>query len=130
MSGPTLAIDATARAITLDGTPVTLGARAFDVLAHLHENRDRVVSKAELLEPVWGGLAVEEGNLTVQISALRKVLGAKAIATVPGVGYKLTVEAEPEKDPRVRRCPTSHRSSCCPSRTSPVRRRTTTSSMA
>jgi DNA-binding winged helix-turn-helix (wHTH) protein len=56
MSGPTLAIDATARAITLDGTPVTLGARAFDVLAHLDANRDRVVSKAELLETVWGGL--------------------------------------------------------------------------
>jgi TolB-like protein len=98
MSGPTLAIDATARAITLDGTPVTLGARAFDVLAHLDENRDRVVSKAELLETVWGGLAVEEGNLTVQISALRKALGAKAIATVPGVGYKLTFGLEPEKD--------------------------------
>jgi TolB-like protein len=98
MSGPTLAIDATARAITLDGTPVTLGARAFDVLAHLDANRDRVVSKAELLETVWGGLSVEEGNLTVQISALRKVLGAKAIATVPGVGYKLTFGLEPEKD--------------------------------
>jgi DNA-binding winged helix-turn-helix (wHTH) protein len=99
MSGPTLAIDATARAITLDGTPVTLGARAFDVLAHLDANRDRVVSKAELLETVWGGLAVEEGNLTVQISALRKVLGAKAIATVPGVGYKLTFGL-PRKGPR------------------------------
>ena len=41
------------------------------------------------METVWGGLTVEEGNLTVQISALRKALGPKAIATVPGVGYKL-----------------------------------------
>jgi DNA-binding winged helix-turn-helix (wHTH) protein len=59
------------------------------VLAHLDAHRDRVVSKAELLEEVWGGLAVEEGNLTVQISALRKALGPKAIATVPGVATSL-----------------------------------------
>lgn len=77
------------REVLVDGAPVALGARAFDVLAHLDAHRDRVVSKAELLETVWGGLAVEEGNLTVQISALRKALGPKAIATVPGVGYKL-----------------------------------------
>jgi TolB-like protein len=83
------------RDVLIDGTPVTLGARAFDVLAHLDANRDRVVFKAELLEQVWGGLTVEEGNLTVQISALRKVLGAKAIATVPGVGYKLAVGTAP-----------------------------------
>jgi TolB-like protein len=88
------------RELLIEGAAVPLGARAFDVLAHLHENRDRVVSKAELLEKVWGGLAVEEGNLTVQISALRKVLGAKAIATVPGVGYKLAVEAGPAPSPK------------------------------
>ena len=83
------ALRADTREVLVDGAPVALGARAFDVLAHLDAHRDRVVSKAELLETVWGGLAVEEGNLSVQISALRKVLGPKAIATVPGVGYKL-----------------------------------------
>jgi len=36
---------------------------------------------------VWPGLVVEENNLTVQISALRKAIGAKAIRTVPGRGY-------------------------------------------
>ncbi|MFN3144645.1 MAG: winged helix-turn-helix domain-containing protein [Paracoccaceae bacterium] len=81
------------------GEPVPLGARAFDVLAHLNAHADRVVTKQELLETVWGGLAVEEGNLTVQISALRKVLGAKAIATVPGVGYKLATGPEPAHRP-------------------------------
>jgi TolB-like protein len=81
------------RDVLIDGAPITLGARAFDVLAFLEAHSDRVVSKAELLEQVWGGLAVEEGNLSVQISALRKVLGAKAIATVPGVGYKLAKAA-------------------------------------
>ena len=87
------------REVLVDGAAVTLGARAFDVLAHLHAHRDRVVSKAELLETVWGGLTVEEGNLTVQISALRKALGPKAIATVPGVGYKLAGAASPTPAP-------------------------------
>lgn len=65
-----------------------LGARAYDVLLALVERRDRVVSKAELLELVWPGLVVEEGNLPVQISALRKVLGHAAIATIPTFGYR------------------------------------------
>ncbi|GAB5448778.1 tetratricopeptide repeat protein [Gymnodinialimonas sp.] len=77
------------RDILINGAPAPLGARAFDVLAYLDAHSDRVVSKRELLEQVWGGLAVEEGNLSVQISTLRKVLGSRAIATVPGVGYKL-----------------------------------------
>ncbi|MCU4654466.1 winged helix-turn-helix domain-containing protein [Roseibacterium sp. SDUM158016] len=90
---PDVQIQPDTREVLVDGAPVTMGARAFDVLAHLHANQDRVVSKAELLETVWGGLAVEEGNLTVQISTLRKALGPKAIATVPGVGYKLAIGA-------------------------------------
>ncbi|AXI46280.1 hypothetical protein C1J03_09730 [Sulfitobacter sp. SK012] len=62
------------------------------MLAFLDDHSDRVVSKHELIEHVWGGLAVEEGNLSVQISALRKLLGTDAIATVPGVGHKLIQE--------------------------------------
>ena len=87
----TLDIDASAREVRLNGRQVPLGARAFDVLLHLEAHSGRVVSKQELLETIWGGLAVEEGNLSVQISALRKALGAKAIATVPGVGYKFVL---------------------------------------
>jgi DNA-binding winged helix-turn-helix (wHTH) protein len=92
-------ISAATREVRIDGTAVALGARAYDVLAYLDAHSDRVVSKAELLEQVWGGLAVEEGNLTVQISTLRKALGPKAIATVPGMGYKLAVEAKPDARP-------------------------------
>ncbi|MBK9117307.1 MAG: winged helix-turn-helix domain-containing protein [Betaproteobacteria bacterium] len=65
-----------------------MGARAFDLLLALLERRDRVVTKDELLEVVWPGLVVEENNLQVQVSALRKVLGPDAIATVPGRGYR------------------------------------------
>lgn len=82
------------REVRVNGAPVTLGARAFDVLRHLHENEGRVVTKQELLEQVWGGLAVEEGNLSVQISSLRKILGARAISTVPGVGYQLSAQSD------------------------------------
>ncbi|WP_413717622.1 winged helix-turn-helix domain-containing protein [Silicimonas sp. MF1-12-2] len=84
-------LDVATRELHVDGTLVSIGARAFDVLALLASNSERVVTKQELLETVWGGLAVEEGNLSVQISTLRKALGAKSISTVPGVGYKLAL---------------------------------------
>jgi DNA-binding winged helix-turn-helix (wHTH) protein len=70
----------------IEGSDMDIGAWAFDVLAHLHSNAGRVVSKAELLEHVWVDLNVEENNHTVQIAALRKLPGARATATVPGVG--------------------------------------------
>ena len=76
------------RRLLVDGQPSKLGARAFDVLLALMEQRDRVVTKDELLDRVWPGLVVEENNLQVQISALRKALGAQVIVTVPGRGYR------------------------------------------
>ncbi len=81
----------TQRSLRIDGVAHTIGARAFDVLSCLHAHSGRVVTKAELLESVWADLNVEESNLTVQIAALRKLIGARAIATVPGVGYQLTL---------------------------------------
>jgi len=73
------------------GQPVPLRARAFDLLLVLIERRDRVVSKDELLAQVWPGLVVEENNLSVQVSNLRKLFGAAAVATVPGRGYRFTL---------------------------------------
>ena len=83
-----------ARQLLVDGEPAKLGARAFDLLITLAERRDRVVSKNELLDVVWPGLVVEENNLQVHISALRKLLGPSAIATVPGRGYRFTAPLE------------------------------------
>ncbi|MBK6615258.1 winged helix-turn-helix domain-containing protein [Ottowia sp.] len=77
------------------GAPVTLGARAFDLLAALVRHRDRVVSKDELLRLVWHDAAVEENNLSVQVSTLRKVLGAEALRTVSGQGYRFTLPVSP-----------------------------------
>mgnify|MGYP003507621796 CR=1 FL=1 len=87
------------RAVRIDGETRQIGARAFDVLVYLDAHSGRVVTKAELLEHVWADLNVEESNLTVQIATLRKLIGARAIATVPGVGYQLTLAATPRADP-------------------------------
>src|SRR5665213_180015 len=78
------------RRLLQHGEPVALGTRAFDVLLALVERRDQVVTKSELLDLVWPGLVVEENNLQVQISSLRKVLGPQAITTIPGRGYRFT----------------------------------------
>ena len=72
-----------------DGRPVALGARAFDLLATLLERPGALRLKDELLDRVWPGLVVEEANLPVQVSTLRKLLGADLIATIPGRGYRL-----------------------------------------
>ncbi|MCW5634868.1 MAG: winged helix-turn-helix domain-containing protein [Rubrivivax sp.] len=79
------------RRVVAEGADVVLGGRAFDLLLCLIEHRERFVSKDELLERVWPGLVVEENNITVQVSALRKLLGAQAVVNVSGRGYKLGV---------------------------------------
>jgi predicted ATPase/DNA-binding winged helix-turn-helix (wHTH) protein len=76
------------RRLLVDGRPAALGPRAFDVLLSLVERAGQLVSKNELLDLVWPGLVVEENNLQVQISTLRKLLGPQAIATIPGRGYR------------------------------------------
>lgn len=86
-------LNCSARSVTCAGEPLTLKAKTFDLLETLVENRGSVLTKDDLLERVWPGQFVEENNLTVQISALRKALGEKKgggsfIATVPGKGYK------------------------------------------
>ena len=82
------------RQVRVNGKPAALGARAFDLLMALYERRDRVVGKNELLDLVWPGLVVEENNLQVQVSSLRKLLGPNAIATIPGRGYRFTLPDE------------------------------------
>ena len=83
-------LDLAQRRLLIDEVPARLGARAFDVLVALVERRDRAVGKNELFELVWPGVVVEENNLQVHISALRKLLGPQTIATIPGRGYRFT----------------------------------------
>ncbi len=82
------------RELRRDGQPVALGPRALLMLETMLEARGEIVTKAEILERVWPGVTVEEGNITVQIAALRKELGTRPggeewIVTVPRVGYRL-----------------------------------------
>jgi len=77
------------RSLTRNGVTVPLGGRAFDTLAVLAATQGTTMSKEALLDAVWPGVTVEENNLQVQISALRKALGEGWIVTVPGRGYRL-----------------------------------------
>lgn len=78
------------RRLLVDGAPAPLGARAFDLLIELVRQPGALRTKNELLEAVWTGVVVEEGNLTMQISTLRKIVGGDVIATIPGRGYRFT----------------------------------------
>ena len=80
------------RKLLSGGRALELGARAFDLLLVLVEQHGRLVTKATLLDRVWPRLVVDENNLPAQIASLRRVLGAGAIHTVPGYGYRLELE--------------------------------------
>ncbi|MFJ4452583.1 response regulator [Pseudomonas sp. NPDC089392] len=81
------------REVFLDGKPILLGGRAFEVLATLIKAKGRVVGKDELFSQVWAGTVVEDNNLQVQVSLLRKAFGDRGlIQTVPRRGYRLAAE--------------------------------------
>src|SRR6266446_3775884 len=72
--------------------PVRLGSRAFEILAALVERPGEVVGKGELIARAWPKTFVEEANLKIQVSALRRALGDgqggnRYVITVPGRGY-------------------------------------------
>src|SRR5258706_8011090 len=79
------------RRLLRDGEAIALRARAFDLLVALVDRAGHLVTKDELLTCVWPKMVVEEAALHVQISELRKVLGADAVTTVSGRGYQFTL---------------------------------------
>lgn len=74
-------------------------ARAAVGRANLARQPGRLVSRNELLERVWPGLVVDEGNIAAQIAAVRKALADDLIVTVPGHGYRLALHAVPAVTP-------------------------------
>jgi predicted ATPase/DNA-binding winged helix-turn-helix (wHTH) protein len=81
------------RELLAHGVPVTIGQRAFDILLTLVSRHGELVTKDELMAEVWPGVVVEENNIQVHISALRKVLnsagdGERYLLTVAGRGYR------------------------------------------
>jgi serine/threonine-protein kinase len=94
--------DTERRLLLCKGHPVGVSSRAFDILTVLIQNGGRTISKEELIRAVWNGRTVEENNLSVHISALRKALGEhpsehRYIVTVPGEGYRFV--ASPRNQP-------------------------------
>ena len=84
------------------GRPVRLGSRAFDILAALVERAGEVVGKDELIARAWPKTYVEDANLKMQMSALRRALGDgqggnRYVLTVPGRGYNFVAPVRREK---------------------------------
>jgi TolB-like protein/DNA-binding winged helix-turn-helix (wHTH) protein len=91
------ALDPVKRRLSCGDSPVSLTPKAFDVLLFLAQNPNRLVSKEELLQAVWGDTFVEEGNLTQYVSHLRKSLGANSedtrlIVTIARKGYQFATD--------------------------------------
>ncbi|MBB6356277.1 winged helix-turn-helix domain-containing tetratricopeptide repeat protein [Aminobacter aganoensis] len=92
-------LDPDAGTLIRNDEPVAVGHRGLRLLAALVGRSGEILGKAELMDAAWPGTAVEEGNLTVQIAQLRKLLGAAPdgiewILTVPRVGYRFTGAVE------------------------------------
>ncbi|QPC93130.1 winged helix-turn-helix domain-containing tetratricopeptide repeat protein [Mesorhizobium sp. INR15] len=88
-------LDPGAGTLLRNDDPVPVGHRGLKLLAALAGRPGEILEKGELMDAAWPGTAVEEGNLTVQIALLRKLLGPAAnggewISTVPRVGYRFT----------------------------------------
>ena len=89
-----------ARLLEREGLPTSLGSRAFDLLCLLASRPGEVVSKADLIANAWPGLTVDECNLRLQITNVRRALGdnhgsERYVVNVPGRGYCFVARVEP-----------------------------------
>jgi len=87
------ALNTERRELLCGGTPISVQPQVFDLLVYLVQNRDRVVSKKDLIASVWGGRLVSDSTLTSRISAARKAVGErganqKLIRTIPRKGFR------------------------------------------
>jgi DNA-binding winged helix-turn-helix (wHTH) protein len=130
------ALDTGRRELTRGSEQIPVGPKVFDLLVYLIENRERVVSKDELLEVVWGGRVVSESTMASHINAVRKAVGdteRKFVRTLARKGFRFVGEVTTGQSPADemasmpavgvttkapnRRFPTSRRLPCYPSRT-------------
>ena len=98
-------VDALRRLLLREGNPVRLPAKAFEILLVLLEEKGRLVEKDELMRRVWPDAVVEENNLTVNMSALRRSLTEspgehRYVVTVPGRGYQFVANVREHSDER------------------------------
>ncbi len=98
-------LDTERRELSRGSRPVAVEPQVFDLLVHLVENRDHVVSKDDLIASVWGGRIVSDSTLTTRINAARRAVGdsgdkQRLIRTVArrGVRFVGAVDARPERE--------------------------------
>src|SRR5438477_13153086 len=96
-------LDPVERRLLADGMQLAITPKALETLLMLLSRPGDVLNKEELIDAVWGEVAVEENNLTQQISVLRRAIGRRSIVTVPGRGYTFVapvhqVEVKPSSD--------------------------------
>src|SRR6185369_14144132 len=100
------ALDSRKRTVSRADSPVSLTPKAFDVLLFMVQNPNRLLTKEELLQAVWGDTFVEEGNLTQYISHLRKALDdnsedTRLIVTIARKGYQFTADVTVDEVARI-----------------------------
>ncbi len=105
------ALNTERRELLCGGTPISVQPQVFDLLVYLVQNRDRVVSKKDLIASVWGGRLVSDSTLTSRISAARKAVGDRGVDQRNWRGIARYPQA------RLCRGPIGRRSPCFPSTT-------------
>jgi TolB-like protein len=100
-------LDTDRRELHRGSVPIAVEPQVFDLLTYLVQNRDRVVSKDDLIASVWGGRVVSESTLTSRVNATRKAIGdsgeeQKLIRTFIRKGFRFVgnVHVQSDKDPR------------------------------
>ena len=91
-----LVLDTATHRVTWQGAPLKVGPTEFKLLGYLMQHAERVHSRAQLLDKVWGDhVYIEERTVDVHVKRLRESLGAAApmVETVRGAGYRLTAQA-------------------------------------
>lgn len=103
-------LDPERRELTRGSEAIAVGPQVFDLLAHLLRNRERVVSKDDLLDAVWGGRIVSESTLTSHINAVRKAVGdsgeeQRLIRTIARKGFRFVADVKEMASPDDRTAP-------------------------
>ena len=94
-------LDVDLRELTRGGESIAVEPQVFDLLVHLVENRDHVVTKDDLIETVWDGRIVSESTLTSRINAARKAVGDSGkdqtvIRTIARKGFRFVGDVQPQ----------------------------------
>ena len=95
-------LDTDLRELSREQVPVAVEPQVFDLVVHLMENRDRVVSKDELIDKIWHGRSVSESTLTSRINAARKAVGDSGasqalIRTISRKGFRFVGDVETKR---------------------------------